>query len=136
MEITRLNMIYDLLFFNNKSPYNTRENNSEFLKPINKIYFLICNSCYWYASYFGIDYLEEEILSKSLSSHIFDCHICKSGNTGFNTGLIPISTDESFRIEYNQTRGMKIEFYRSNRVAPRKQVLVPNILSEQTFSIV
>lgn len=126
MEITRLNMVYDLILKNNKSSYNTRENNSEILKPINKIYFLICNSCYWSASYFGIDYLEEEILSKSLSSYVLDCHICKSGNTD----LIPILTDESFRIGYNQTRGMEIEFYKSHRLAPRKQVLVPNILSE------
>lgn len=133
MEITRLNMVYDLLLKNNKSSYDTRENNSEILKPISKIYFLICNSCYWwYASYFGIDYLKEEILSKSLLSHVLDCHICKSGNTE----LIPISMDELFRIEYNQTRGIEIEFYRSNRVAPRKQVLVPNILSEQASSIV
>jgi hypothetical protein len=33
---------------------------------------------------------------------------------------MPIATDESFRIEYSQTRGMEIEFYRSNKVVLRQ----------------
>ena len=35
--------------------------------------------------------------------------------------LMPISTDESFRIEYNLTRGMEIEFYKTNKVVVRQQ---------------
>lgn len=85
---------------------NTIENNE------NKIYFVICNSCYWCASYFGIDNLEH--LSTSLS-HVLDCHVCKS----HNTELMPISTDESFKIRYNVTGGVEIEFYRSNNIVVR-----------------
>ena len=75
---------------------------------------MICNSCYWCASYFGIDDLES--LSAS-SSHVLDCPICNS----HNTELMPISTDESFRIEYSLTRGMEIEFYKTNKVVVRQQ---------------
>ena len=78
----------------------------------NKIYFVICNSCYWCATYFGFDNLE--YLSAS-SSHVLDCHVCKS----HNTELMPISTDESFKIRYNVTGGVEIEFYRSNNIVVR-----------------
>ena len=39
---------------------------------IDKIYFVICNSCYWYASYFGIDDLES---LHGSSSHALNCPI-------------------------------------------------------------
>jgi hypothetical protein len=78
----------------------------------NKIYFVICNSCYWCATYFGIKNLE--YLSAS-SSHVLDCHVCKS----HNTELMPISTNESFRIRYNVTGGVEMEFYRSNNIVVR-----------------
>ena len=60
---------------------------------------MICNSCYWCATYFGIDV--------SLSSPPV-CHGCGL----HNTELMPISMDESFRIEYSPKRGMELEFYR------------------------
>ena len=80
----------------------------------NKIYFVICNSCYWCATYFGFDNLE--YLSAS-SSHVLDCHVCKS----HNTELMPISTDESFRIRYNVTGGVEMEFYKGNNIVVRQQ---------------
>ena len=110
--MVRLNIMYDLLS-TTKLSSNTIENN-EILQPIDKIYFVICNSCYWCASYFGIDDLES--LSGS-SSHVLDCHVCNS----HNTELMPISNDESFRIEYGLTRGMELEFYKSNKVVPRQE---------------
>ena len=110
--MVRLNIVYDLLQ-TTKISSNTIEDN-EILQPIDKIYFVICNSCYWCASYFGIDDLESLFGS---SSHVLDCHICNS----HNTELMPISTDESFRIEYSKTRGMKIEFHKSNKVVPRQE---------------
>jgi hypothetical protein len=110
--MVRLNIVYDLLQ-TTKISSNTIEDN-EISQPIDKIYFVICNSCYWCASYFGVDDLES--ISAS-SSHVLDCHVCNS----HNTELIPISTDESFRIEYSQTRGMEIEFHRSNKVVVRLQ---------------
>lgn len=109
--MVRLNIVYDLLQ-TTKLSSNTMENN-EILQLIVKIYFVICNSCYWCASYFGIDDLES--LSGS-SSHALDCHICNSRNTE----LMPISTDASFRIGYNVTRGMEIEFYKNNKVVVRQ----------------
>lgn len=70
---------------------------------------MICISCYWYASYFGIDDLES--ISES-SPRVLDCHNCNSQNTE----LMPISSDESFRIEYSQTKGVEMEFYRDNNI--------------------
>jgi len=113
MAVNRLNIAYDLRLKQAKLSSNTLENN-EILQPIDKIYFVICNSCYWCATYFGIDYLEA--LSRS-SSRVLNCHVCNS----HNTELMPIATDESFRIEYSLTRGMEIEFYRSNKVVPRQE---------------
>ena len=110
--MARLNIVYDLLQ-TTKLSSNTIENN-EIFRPIDKIYFVICNSCYWCATYFGIDELES--ISES-SSRVLDCHICNS----HNTELIPISTDESFRIEYNRTKGMEMEFYRGNNIVNRQQ---------------
>jgi hypothetical protein len=108
MALIRLNIAYDLRL------KKAKLKNNEILQPIDKIYFVICNLCYWCASYFGIDDLES--LSAS-SSHVLDCPICNS----HNTELIPISTDESFRIEYSLTRGMEIEFYKTNKVVVRQQ---------------
>jgi hypothetical protein len=109
----RLNMANVLPLNKAKLSPNIIENN-EISQPTDKIYFVICNSCYWCASYFGIDNLES--LSRS-SSHILECHCCNS----HNTELIPISTDESFTIRYSITRGMEIEFYKSNKIAIRQQ---------------
>ena len=109
----KLVMAYDLPLKKAMFSPDTVENN-KILQSTNRIYFVICNSCYWCASYFGIDNLES--LSRS-SSHILDCHVCNS----LNTELMPISTDESFRIKYSVTRGMEIEFYKSNSIAIRQQ---------------
>ena len=113
MKKTRLNMVYDLPLKKIKLSPITIESN-KILQPIDKIYFVICNSCYWCATYFGIDDLES--LSGS-SSHVLNCPICNS----HNTELMPIATDESFRIEYSLTRGMEIEFYKSNKVVSRQE---------------
>ena len=52
----RLNIVYDLL---QKTKLSSKAiENNEILQPIDKIYFAICNSCYWCASYFGIEDLE------------------------------------------------------------------------------
>jgi hypothetical protein len=34
---------------------------------------------------------------------------------------MPISNDESFTIEYSLTRGMELEFYKSNKVVSRQE---------------
>ena len=114
MEVIRLNNIANDLRLKQAKLLQNAIVNKEILQPIDKIYFVICNSCYWCASYFGIDDLES--LSRS-SSHVLNCPICNS----HNTGLMPIATDESFRIEYSLTRGMEMEFYKSNNVVMRQQ---------------
>jgi hypothetical protein len=93
----KLNLVYDLLQ-TTKITSSTADVKRE--KRTDRIYFVICNSCYWCATYFGNDV--------SLSSSPLVCHVCDSNNTE----LMPISTDESFRIEYNPIRGLEIEFYR------------------------
>jgi hypothetical protein len=112
MESVRLNITNDLLQ-STELASNTIENNT-ILQPIDKVYFVICNSCYWCASYFGIDDLES--LSGS-SSRVLNCPICNS----HSTELMPISNDESFRIKYSLTRGMEMEFYKSNKVVSRQE---------------
>jgi hypothetical protein len=114
MEMIRLNIAYDLLQTTKLSSNAVNleylddpddHQNDKILQRISsQVYFVICNSCYWCASYFDIDDLES--LSAS-SSHVLDCHVCNS----HNTELIPISTNESFKIEYSLTRGMELEFY-------------------------
>jgi hypothetical protein len=119
----RLNLAYDLLIQTTKISSNNTYIKRE--KRINQIYFVICNSCYWCASYFGIDELES--LSGSLS-HVLDCHVCSS----HNTELIPISADESFRIDYYLTTGMQIEFYKSNSIVVRQQSVVSPVLMDKS----
>ncbi len=109
--MVRLNIAYDLLQ-TTKLTSNTKEND-KILECTNQVYFVICNSCYWCATFFGIDDLET--LSAS-STHVLDCHVCNS----HNTELMPISTNESFRIDYSLTRGMELEFYKSNNVVVRQ----------------
>ena len=88
--------------------------NKNILRRINHIYFLVCNSCLWCATYFGINDLES--LSAS-STHALSCHLCNS----CNTKLMPISADISSRIKYGLTSGMETEFYRTNDVVDRQQ---------------
>ena len=111
MKTVRLNIEYDLLLQKGKLCSNTteRENNT-IVRSADHICFVICNSCYWCASYFGIDNLES-------SSQVLRCHLCNS----HNTELIPISSNESFRIDYNVTRGMQMEFYRNNKIVDRQE---------------
>jgi len=111
MEMIRFNIEYDLLLQKTKLSSNTieRENNTV-VRSTDHIYFVICNSCYWCASLFGIDDLES-------LSQILRCHLCNS----CNTELIPISSNESFRINYNVTRGMEMEFYRNNELVNRQE---------------
>jgi hypothetical protein len=103
MKNSGLNLSYDSLMKKTKlssDPTSIERSNNIVLRPTHPIYFVICNSCYWCATYFGIVDLD------FLSSQIISCHGCKS----HNTELIPLRTDESFRIEYNHIRGVEIKF--------------------------
>jgi hypothetical protein len=124
MATVKLNVEYDLLLQKTKLSSNIKErdnnNNNTIVKPTDHIYFVICNSCYWCASYFSVDNMKS-------SSKVLQCHLCKS----HNTELIPISSNECFRIDYNVTRGMEMEFYRRNEIVDRQespeQQIVPPI---------
>lgn len=104
METVRLDIKDDFLL------RSTRENNTDIRWPINHIHFVICNSCFWCASYFSIDNMDT-------SSQVLRCRLCNS----HNTELIPITSNESFRIDYHDTQGMQMEFYRSNEIVDRQQ---------------
>jgi hypothetical protein len=101
------------------SPQTTKHSsdiikNNEILRHIDHSYFLICNSCLWCATYFGIGNLESLCASQT---HALSCHICNS----CNTELMPISVDVSSGMEYSVTSGMEMEFYRTNNVIDRRQ---------------
>jgi len=112
MENVISNLEFDSLLQKTKLSCDTlqgfQENNK--LRSTNCVYFVICNSCYWCASYFSIDDLNS-------SSQVLRCHLCNS----HNTELTPISSNESFRIDYNVTRGMEMEFYRNNEIVDRQE---------------
>jgi hypothetical protein len=90
MEINRLNIAYDLLQTTKLSSNTveiTREND-EIQQRVSRVYFVICNSCYWCASYFGINDLSTS------STRALDCHVCNT-----HTELMPISSDDTFKTE-------------------------------------
>lgn len=74
------------------TPMNNKGARHDF-NPIKEIYFLLCNSCFWCASY----------LSKTL---ITDCPACRMTTLE----SMPISNNEEFRIDYNRMHGMMLEF--------------------------
>jgi hypothetical protein len=108
METVRLNFEHDSLLQRTKLSSDALD--KDVGRPVNHIHFVICNSCYWCASYFGIDNIKT-------SSQVLRCHLCNS----YNTELTPILSNESFRINYNVTRGMELEFYRSNDIVDRQE---------------
>ena len=118
METVRLNFEHDFLLQRTKLSSNALDNDVR--RSVNRIHFVICNSCYWCASYFSIGNMET-------SSQVLRCHLCNS----HNTELIPISSNESFKIDHNMTRGIELEFYRSNDIVDRQeypeQKIVPPI---------
>ena len=101
-------------FLEKTETVNTKRENNRNQRRSGKVYFQICNSCYWCTTYFGIRDLET--LSES-SSHILDCQGCNS----HNTNLMSILPAESFRMEYDITRDMEMEFYKNTNVSFRQQ---------------
>jgi hypothetical protein len=89
-EMAGLNLIYDLLQTTKISSKSLEYNKFQNLR---RIYFVICRSCIWRASYFGV--------VVPASSYIPHCYVWNSNN---NTELMPISTDESFMVDYDSTR--------------------------------
>lgn len=65
----------------------------------NEINLLICNTCFWCASIYST--------TNSISS--INCSVC---NDASNLESIPISKEESFRINYIPKTGIVLEFSR------------------------
>jgi hypothetical protein len=114
LESVRLDTAEDDLLLETTKHSSEIIENKNILRRINHIYFLVCNSCLWCATYFGINDLES--LSAS-PTHALSCHLCNS----CNTELMPISADVSSRMKYGITSGMEIEFNRTNDVVDRQQ---------------
>jgi hypothetical protein len=114
LESVRLNTAEDDLLLETTKHSSEIIENKNILRRINHIYFLVCNSCLWCATYFGVNDLES--LSAS-PTHALSCHLCNS----CNTELMPISADVSSRMAYDITSGMETEYYRTNDVVDRQQ---------------
>jgi hypothetical protein len=68
--------------------------------PIKKIDFLLCNSCFWCASY----------LNLRTSFIVVQCPLCKENAIEW----IPISANDAYSFDYNPVTGVIVEF--SNRI--------------------
>jgi hypothetical protein len=67
-----------------------------------EIYFLICQSCFWCASYISTQFYKrntEKIITK--------CPFCNSGNIE----SIPIAENEKYRFKYDKRRGITMMFF-------------------------
>lgn len=70
-------------------------------EPISRRYFLICQTCFWCASYTDIMGNMDELPYKA-------CPTCNDKRIE----SLPISYDECYRSEYTPTRGVVLEFLR------------------------
>jgi hypothetical protein len=63
---------------------------------VNEIHFLLCKSCFWSASYFNIGSVTNAK--------------CPSCNNDDRLESMPISYDEVYKFDYDQKRGITLEF--------------------------
>jgi hypothetical protein len=75
-------------------------------EPISRRYFLICQTCFWCASYNDMDNMDE--LPYKAWSILEICNTCNDNRIE----SLPISYDECYRFEYTPTRGAVLEFLR------------------------
>ena len=64
-----------------------------------KIYFLLCESCFWSASYLSTSY-------NIMKDPITHCPLCNTEKIE----SMPISDNEEYRFEYNMKQGIMLEF--------------------------
>lgn len=65
------------------------------IKPLRRTYFLLCNSCFWCASYIDVD-----------KRVITDWPCCNNAKLE----SMPISDKEVYKFEYHPNRGVTLEF--------------------------
>ena len=70
-------------------------------EPISRRYFLICQTCFWCASYIETICNMDELPYKG-------CPTCKDNRVE----SLPISYDECYHFEYTPTRGVVLKFLR------------------------
>ncbi|HYT43673.1 MAG TPA: hypothetical protein VEP90_15140 [Methylomirabilota bacterium] len=71
--------------------------------PIKKIDFLLCNSCFWCASY----------LNLGTSFIVVQCPLCKENAIEW----IPISANDAYSFDYNPVTGVIVEFSNRNKIS-------------------
>jgi hypothetical protein len=72
------------------------------VRPTTQRYFMICQTCFWCASYIGTMDMMNELPFGA-------CPTCNDNKVE----SLPILYDESYRYEYTPTRGVVLEFLRS-----------------------
>jgi hypothetical protein len=82
--------------------YTKHEEKLSTVRPTKQRYFMICQTCFWCASYTGIIDIMNELSFER-------CPICNDNKIE----SLPILFDESYRYEYTPTRGVVLEFLRS-----------------------
>ena len=90
----------------NKANISDNNNDDRYIsgnKVDKGINFLMCNTCFWCASIYSSIYSNASSISNTR------CPLCYDNN-GLES--IPISKDESFRINYNPKTGVVLEFLR------------------------
>ena len=78
-----------------------------------KKYFMICESCFWCASYTFFN--EEHDISKSIPPQdtvITKYGRCPACGTDKSVESLPISSDEYYKFDYNPVTGVILEFLR------------------------
>jgi len=70
---------------------------------IKKIDFLLCNSCFWCASY----------LNLRTSFIVVQCPLCKENAIEW----IPISANDAYSFDYNPVTGVIVEFSNRNKIS-------------------
>lgn len=79
---------------------NVHDSMTEF-NGLTGIQFLICPSCFWCASYTGLS-------SSKSYERLTQCVVCKNDKIE----SIPIGSDESYKVNYNQAHGIELTFQR------------------------
>ena len=65
-------------------------------KLVTQVQFLLCPSCYWCASYIG--------LQRNMNSILAHCIVCKNNKIE----SLPISINESYRFNYSKSYGKEL----------------------------
>lgn len=70
-------------------------------EPTSRRYFLLCQTCFWCASYI-------DIMGNMDDSHYKACSICNDNRIE----SLPISDTDRYHFEYTTNRGVLLEFLR------------------------